>query len=77
MKKKTGNYHINVFYSAEDACWIADVPDLRRCSAHGQTPEEAVREVTVAMNLWLDAAREHGDKIPKPRYRPEPARDVA
>jgi predicted RNase H-like HicB family nuclease len=34
-------YHINVFWSDEDSCWIADVPDLRYCSAHGDTPEEA------------------------------------
>jgi predicted RNase H-like HicB family nuclease len=36
------HYHINVFWSDEDDCWIADVPDLRYCSAHGGTPAEAV-----------------------------------
>lgn len=66
-------YHINVFWSDEDSCWIADVPDLRHCSAHGETPEEAVREVLVAQELWLDVAREHGDPVPEPRYRPTPA----
>ena len=34
------HYHINLFWSAEDECWIADVPDLRPCSSHGDTPEE-------------------------------------
>ena len=34
-------YHINIFWSDEDECWIADVPDLRYCSAHGATPEDA------------------------------------
>ncbi|MGD9688532.1 MAG: type II toxin-antitoxin system HicB family antitoxin [Phycisphaerales bacterium] len=66
----TPRYHINVFYSAEDKAFIADVPDLKYCSAHGKTPEAAVREVQVAMRAWLKAAKAHGKRIPKPRYRP-------
>lgn len=63
-------YHINVFWSADDDCWIADVPDLRPCSAHGETPIEAISEAQVAISLWLDVAREKGLSIPEPRYRP-------
>jgi predicted RNase H-like HicB family nuclease len=50
-------YHINVFYSEEDKCYIADIPDLKYCSAHGETPKEAVREVLVAQKLWLESMR--------------------
>ena len=64
------DYHINVFWSDEDGCWVADVPDLRFCSAFGDTPEEAVREVRVATAAWLESAREHGEPIPEPNYRP-------
>lgn len=64
------DYHINVFYSEEDGEWIADIPDLEPCSASGATPEEAVREVQIAKQLWLDVAREDGLPIPEPRYRP-------
>ena len=39
------DYHINVFYSEDDEGYIADIPDLKFCSAFGSTPEEAVREV--------------------------------
>jgi predicted RNase H-like HicB family nuclease len=63
-------YHINLFWSDEDACWIADVPDLRYCSAHGETPEAALREVQTAMEAWLEVQREEGRPIPEPRYRP-------
>lgn len=63
-------YHINVFWSDTDAAWIADIPDLPGCSAFGDTPEEAVRELQVAKDLWLDAAHAHGQEIPSPRYRP-------
>lgn len=64
------DYHINVFYSDEDECYVADIPDLRYCSAFGDTASEAVKEVEIAKELWLDCAREHGDPIPVPRYRP-------
>lgn len=64
------HYHINVFWSDEDRRWIADVPDLRACSAHGRTPAEAVREAEEAMTVWLETAREERVPIPEPRYRP-------
>jgi predicted RNase H-like HicB family nuclease len=63
-------YHINLFWSDEDDAWIADVPDLRSCCAFGATPDEALREVQIAMEAWLEVAAEHGDPIPEPRYRP-------
>jgi predicted RNase H-like HicB family nuclease len=66
----TAHYHINLFWSREDGCWIADIPDLEYCSAHGKTPAEALREVEQALEAWLDVAREEGKKIPEPRYRP-------
>jgi predicted RNase H-like HicB family nuclease len=63
-------YHIHVFWSDEDQCWIADAPDLRFCSAHGQTPAKAVAELELALAGWLETARERGIPIPEPRYRP-------
>jgi predicted RNase H-like HicB family nuclease len=42
------DYHINIFYREEDEGYIADIPDLRYCSAFGGTPEEALREVLIA-----------------------------
>ncbi len=64
------DYHINVFYSDEDRGYIADIPDLKSCSAFGATPEEALREVLIAKDAWLETARKHRKPIPKPRYRP-------
>jgi predicted RNase H-like HicB family nuclease len=61
-------YAIIVFWSDEDAAWIADVPDLKSCSAFGATPEEAVAEVSVAMEAWLAAAREAGHPLPAARF---------
>jgi predicted RNase H-like HicB family nuclease len=64
------DYHINIFYSHEDEGYIADVPDLRSCSAFGATPAEALAELETANTAWLEAARNAGKPIPKPRYRP-------
>jgi predicted RNase H-like HicB family nuclease len=64
------DYHINVFFSTEDNCYVADIPDLKYCSALGDTPEEAVREVQIAKAAWLKAAKQRGKRIPKPKYRP-------
>jgi predicted RNase H-like HicB family nuclease len=63
-------YHINVFYSEEDKCYIADIPDLKYCSAHGETPEKALREVLIAQQLTLESMREARMRIPKVKYRP-------
>ena len=64
------DYHINLFYSDEDEGYIADIPDLKHCSAFGATPEEALREVLIAKEAWLQAARTAGKPIPAPLYHP-------
>ena len=64
------DYHINIFYSEEDGGYIADIPDLKYCSAFGNTPVEAVTEVLIGKEAWLEVARERGKNIPPPRYRP-------
>jgi predicted RNase H-like HicB family nuclease len=68
MKK----YATIAYWSDEDAVWIAEAPDLESCAAHGNTPEQAVAELRVAMDLWLEVAREKGQPIrfPMPRYQP-------
>ncbi|MCA9966925.1 MAG: type II toxin-antitoxin system HicB family antitoxin [Anaerolineales bacterium] len=64
------DYFISIFYSEEDEGYIADIPDLRYCSAFGSTPEEALREVQIAKQAWLEAAHASGKPIPIPQFRP-------
>ncbi|UIE39423.1 type II toxin-antitoxin system HicB family antitoxin [Leptodesmis sichuanensis] len=64
------DYHINIFYSEDDEGYIADIPDLRFCSAFGSTPTEALQELEVAKQAWLETARLQGKPIPQPTYRP-------
>ena len=64
------DYHINIFYSDEDRCYVADIPDLSHCSSFGRTADEALREVQIAKKLWIETAKEIGKKIPEPCYKP-------
>ena len=64
------DYHINIFYRAEDKGYIADIPDLTHCSAFGDTPEEALAEALSAKKAWLEAAKAEGKPIPESKYRP-------
>jgi predicted RNase H-like HicB family nuclease len=64
------DYFISIFYSVADGGYIADIPDLPFCSAFGLTPEEALQEVQVAKEAWLEVAHETGKPIPQPKYLP-------
>ncbi len=64
------DYHINIFYSEEDEGYIADIPDLKFCSAFGNTPEEALKELQIAKAAWLEAACAEGIPVPSPKYKP-------
>lgn len=64
-------YAITVVWSEEDGGWVADAPDLKSCSAFGATPEEAVAELRIAIQAWLEAARENKLPIPQPRFQPK------
>ncbi len=64
------DYHINIFYSEEDGGYIADIPDLARCSAFGETPEEALGQALIAKDAWIEAAKAEGKAVPQPKYRP-------
>ena len=71
------NYPIVVFWSDEDEAWIAAVPDLDSLSAHGATAEEAVHELMVARDAWLEVHRGYGHTLPDPRrshFWPDTAR---
>ena len=63
-------FSVNIFYSEEDEGYIADISDLRFCSAFGKTPAEALAEVEKAKELWLEVAKEEGRPIPEPKYKP-------
>jgi len=62
-------YEIILYWSAEDAAFIAEVPELPGCMAHGESQDEALRHVQDAMAAWIEVAQEIGRSIPEPRGR--------
>ncbi len=71
------DYHINLFYSEEDGGYVADIPDLSHCSAFGETPDEALKELLLAKAAWLEAAKAGQRPIPEPEYKPAIYQTVA
>ena len=51
----------------KDEVFIAEVPELPGCMAHGGTPEDALKNAKEAIQLWMDTAKEFGDVIPEPK----------
>ena len=62
-------YEIIIFWSDEDAAFVADVPELPGCMAHGASHADALHNAEEAIDLWLEAAREAGREIPQPKGR--------
>ena len=62
-------YEVIIYWSKEDDAYIAEVPQLAGCAAHGASQEEALRNAQYAAELWMETAREFGDPIPEPAGR--------
>jgi predicted RNase H-like HicB family nuclease len=62
-------YEVIIYWSDEDQAFVAEVPELPGCAAHGATHERALAGAQEAIRLWLDTAREFGDPIPEPKGR--------
>jgi predicted RNase H-like HicB family nuclease len=60
-------YEIIIYWSKEDDAFIAEVPELPGCMAHGDTPETALKNAKQATQLWIDTAKEFGDAVPEPK----------
>ena len=62
-------YEIIMYWSDEDQAFIAEVPELPGCIAHGKSRESALSNAEAAIALWIKTAKEFGDPIPKPKGR--------
>lgn len=62
-------YEIVLHWSKEDGAFLAGVPELPGCIAHGSTPKTALASAKDAIQLWIDTALEFGDPVPVPKER--------
>ena len=62
-------YEVIIYWSEEDHAFVAEVPELPGCAAHGPTREAALASAQQAIALWIETAKEFGDPIPEPKGR--------
>jgi predicted RNase H-like HicB family nuclease len=62
-------YEVIIYWSEEDRAFVAEVPELPGCMAHGPTYEAALAQAQEAIDLWIDTAKEFGDPVPGPKGR--------
>jgi predicted RNase H-like HicB family nuclease len=62
-------YEISLYWSKEDQAFIAEVPELPGCAADGETYQEAVQNVEIIMQEWIETAKDLGRPIPEPKGR--------
>lgn len=60
-------YEVIIYWSEEDGSYIAEVPELSGCIADGGSYEEALRNVSVIIDEWIETAHELERRIPEPR----------
>ena len=70
------HYRINIFYSKSEGAYVAEIPELEGCSAFGHSAEEALDEVLIAQELWLQACVRRGEPIPTPKRRAPRQREL-
>lgn len=56
--KNAYNYNTTLTWDMRDEIWVARVPELPGCMAHGDTPKEAFKELQTAITGWIEAAQE-------------------
>ncbi|WP_293352290.1 MULTISPECIES: methyltransferase domain-containing protein [unclassified Microcoleus] len=62
-------YEVIIYWSDEDQAFIAEVPELPGCAADGETYQEAVQNVEIIMQQWIETAQEIGRSVPQPKGR--------
>ena len=62
-------YEVIIYWSDEDQVFIAELPELPGCMAHGESQESALKNAQEAVQLWIDTANEFGEPVPVPKGR--------
>ena len=62
-------YEVIIYWSDEDQVFIAELPELPGCMAHGESQESALKNAQEAIQLWVDTANEFGEPVPVPKGR--------
>lgn len=59
-------YSVFIQYDPIDKIFVACIPELPGCIAHGETKGKALQEIDIVKNMWIETAKELGNDIPEP-----------
>lgn len=60
-------YEIIMYWSKEDNAVIAEVPELPGCMADGENYNDALQNVQLIINEWIETAKSLNRPIPLPK----------
>lgn len=63
------NYEIILYWSNDDNCFLAEIPELSGCMADGKTRHEALKNAEIIIDEWIETAESLGREIPQPKGR--------
>jgi predicted RNase H-like HicB family nuclease len=69
LEVELSKYEVIIYWSDEDEAFVAEVPELAGCMADGATYQEAVANAEIAIQEWIETAKELGRPIPEPKGR--------
>ena len=65
----SSRYEVIIYWSDADAAFVAEIPELPGCMAHGSSREDALMNAESAIQAWIETAEEFGDPVPQPKGR--------
>jgi predicted RNase H-like HicB family nuclease len=65
----SSRYEVIIYWSDADAAFVAEIPELPGCMAHGSSREDALTNAENAIQAWIETAEEFGDPVPQPKGR--------
>lgn len=62
-------YEVIIYWSKDDEAFVAEVPEIPGCAADGKTYKEALENVEIVIQEWIETAKDLGRAIPEPKGR--------
>lgn len=60
-------YSLNIFWSDEDGCFVATIPEFPNLSAFGGTAEKAAKDAKLVLAMALESLARDGIPAPEPQ----------
>lgn len=69
MSSSALKYEVIIYWSDDDEAYIAEMPELPGCASDGQTQQDALINLRVIAQEWMETGLELGRPVPEPKGR--------